>query len=227
MAIIGTQAVKIEHSPVGGDPCTYAPTIVDGEMTWPGCHRPIGGNPNTWTPTHGPIGGNPDTWTPTNQIVGDNPCTWAPTIVDGRMTWPGCDEKNGLAQVFAEAKYCGNGWCESDDEQHMMGTDSDTYTPTHYIVGDNPCTWAPTIVDGKMTWPGCDEKNGLAQVDLEAEASAGDYSDGYYSGDFGGFAQVDAEFSITPGEEKMGMEVGEDVLSAAMAHGMFAQRGSG
>ena len=127
------------------------------------------------------------------------------------MTWPGCDEKNGLAQVFAEAKYCGNGWCDSDDEQHKMGTDSDTYTPihrpiggnsntwtpTHDIMGNNPCTWAPTIVDGKMTWPGCDEKKGLAQTD--------------------------AEFNITPGEEKIGMTVGEDVVQAAMAHGFFAQ----
>ena len=145
-------------------------------MTWPGCvEKPVLAPVFTEAKyQHRPIGGNPNTWTPTHEIVGDNPCTYAPTIVDGKMTWPGCDEKNGLAQVFAEAKYCGNGWCESDDEQHMMGTDSDTYTPIHYkIMGDSPCTYAPTIVDGKMTWPGCDEKNGLAQVDAEAEASDG------------------------------------------------------
>ena len=297
MAIIGTQAIKIERSLVGGDPCTYAPTIVDGEMTWPGCiekpvlapvfteakyqHRPIGGNPNTWTPKHKPIGGNPNTWTPTHEIVGDNPCTYAPTIVDGKMTWPGCDEKNGLAQVFAEAKYCGNGWCESDDEQHMMGTDSDTYTPIHYkIMGDSPCTYAPTIVDGKMTWPGCDEKNGLAQVDAEAEASAESFGDGYNAGAFGGFAQIqsqsdsaaeksdsgetdhdtgffgrmegdledlfaqtdagfsfadfedslanagfaqtDVQMNVTPGEETLGVKVGDDALQIAAASGKIS-----
>ena len=165
-------------------------------MTWPGCvEKPVLAPVFTEAKyQHKPIGGNPNTWTPTHEIVGNNPCTYAPTIVDGKMTWPGCDEKNGLAQVFAEAKYCGNGWCESDDEQHMMGTDSDTYTPIHYkIMGDSPCTYAPTIVDGKMTWPGCDEKNGLAQVDAEAEASAESFGDGYNAGTFGGFAQIQSQ----------------------------------
>ena len=39
-------------------------------------------------------------------------------------------------------------------------------------------------------------------------------------------AQTYAEFSITPEEEKIGMTIGEDVLQAAMAHGIgsgFAQ----
>ena len=76
-------------------------------------------------------------------------------------------------------------------------------------MGDNPCTWAPTIVNGKMTWPGCDEHKGLAQtdagffgeiesdledmfaqVDAEAEASAESFGDGYNGGAFGGFAQI-------------------------------------
>ena len=103
MAIIGTQAIKLERSLVGGDPCTYAPTIVDGEMTWPGCiEKPVLAPVFTEAKyQHRPIGGNKNTWTPTQEIVGDNPCTYAPTIVDGKMTWPGCDEKNGLAQIDA------------------------------------------------------------------------------------------------------------------------------
>ena len=241
-------------------------------MTWPGCvEKPVLAPVFTEAKyQHKPIGGNPNTWTPTHEIVGNNPCTYAPTIVDGKMTWPGCDEKNGLAQVFAEAKYCGNGWCESDDEQHMMGTDSDTYTPIHYkIMGDSPCTYAPTIVDGKMTWPGCDEKNGLAQVDAEAEASDGgmfaqiqsqsdsaaeksdsgetDHDTGFFGrmegdledlfaqtdagfsfADFedslanAGFAQTDAQMNVTPGEETLGVKVGDDALQIAAASGKIS-----
>ena len=248
MAIIGTQAIKLERSPVGGDPCTYAPTIVDGEMTWPGCdeknglaqvfaeakycgngwcesddeqhmmgtdsdtytpiHRPIGGNPNTWTPKVRPIGGNPNTWTPTHDIMGDNPCTWAPTIVNGKMTWPGCDEHKGLAQT--DAGFFGE--IESDLEDMF------------------------------------------AQVDAEAEASAESFGDGYNGGAFGGFAQIqsgsasgsahsdsgetdhDTGFfgrmegdledlfaqtggiSVTPQEEKLGMAIGNDALGMAAAN---------
>ena len=51
MAVIGSQAVNLEHPRVGGDPCTYAPTIVNGRMTWPGCERKnIGSDPHTWGP---------------------------------------------------------------------------------------------------------------------------------------------------------------------------------
>ena len=51
MAVISSKAVNLEYSRVGGDPCTYAPTIVNGEMTWPGCERKnIGSDPHTWGP---------------------------------------------------------------------------------------------------------------------------------------------------------------------------------
>ena len=38
MAVIGTQAAKIQKdSRMGGSPCTYAPVVVNGKNTWPGC----------------------------------------------------------------------------------------------------------------------------------------------------------------------------------------------
>ena len=263
MAIIGTQAIKIERSLLGGDPCTYAPTIVDGEMTWPGCiEKPVLAPVFTEAKyQHRPIGGNPNTWTPTHEIVGDNPCTYAPTIVDGKMTWPGCDEKNGLAQVFAEAKYCGNGWCDSDDENGL----AQVFAEAKYCGNG---------------WCDSDDENGLAQVDAEAEASAESYGDGYNAGAFGGFAQIqsqsdsgakqsdsgetdhdtgffgrmegdledlfaqiddgfsladfedtlgnagfaqtDAQMNVTPGEETLGVKVGDDALQIAAASGKIS-----
>ena len=227
MAIIGTQAIKIERSLVGGDPCTYAPTIVDGEMTWPGCiekpvlapvfteakyqHTPIGGNPNTWTPKHRPIGGNPNTWTPTHEIVGDNPCTYAPTIVDGKMTWPGCDEKNGLAQVFAEAKYCGNGWCDSDDENGLAQIQSQSDSAAE--KSDSGETDHDTGFFGRMEGD---------LEDLFAQTDAG-FGFGDIEKDFAGmFAQTDAQMNVTPGEESLGVKVGDDALQIAAASGKIS-----
>ena len=40
-----------------------------------------------------------------------------------------------------------------------MGGNSSTYTPTHHIMGGDPCTYAPVVVNGKNTWPGCERKN--------------------------------------------------------------------
>ena len=66
MAVIGTQAVLIQSEPfgsdpatwspthriMGGDPCTYAPVVVNGKNTWPGCKRKdiMGGDSSTYTP---------------------------------------------------------------------------------------------------------------------------------------------------------------------------------
>ena len=58
MAVIGTQAVKIQKAKI------------------------LGGDPSTWSPT-GRMGGNP--------------CTYAPVVVNGKNTWPGCDETTALA----------------------------------------------------------------------------------------------------------------------------------
>ena len=213
MAIIGTQAIKIERSLVGGDPCTYAPTIVDGEMTWPGCiEKPVLAPVFTEAKyQHRPIGGNPNTWTPTHEIVGDNPCTYAPTIVDGKMTWPGCDEKNGLAQVFAEAKYCGNGWCDSDDENGLAQIQSQSDSAAE--KSDSGETDHDTGFFGRMEGD---------LEDLFAQTDAG-FGFGDIEKDFAGmFAQTDAQMNVTPGEESLGVKVGDDALQIAAASGKIS-----
>ena len=141
MAVIGSQAVNLEHPRVGGDPCTYAPQIVNGEMTWPGCER---------------------------KNIGSDPHTWGPPLHHGQHVHDALKRRPAIEREdHRREDHHGKEDHRREDHHGREDHRSDHHHDDKKdIVGNDPCTWGPDYCkDGKCYWKDCPKNNGLAQVD--------------------------------------------------------------